>query len=224
MTSSFNAASVAPTPAEQLRARRLPELLRFSSGEQVEQAAQWPARRAEIMEVFEREMFGHSPLIAPGNVRFEVTKLDPGALSRGKGGETIAQINAGFPHWLGANYRKYNGREGELPFDQHWLLATLAPRPLYVVSAQDDAWADPQAEFLGALAASLAWELLGQRGLNSHNWPQTDVPLAQNRVGYHRRSGGHGLTAYDWERVMDFADRQWAKQPNVAQREEKSRI
>ena len=47
-----------------------------------------------------------------------------------------------------------------MPFDQHWLLACVAPRAL-----------------------------LGPR------------------LGYYRRGGRHGLSAYDWAWALDFAER-----------------
>ena len=131
------------------------------------------------------------------------------ALSRGKTGETITQINTQFPHWFSTKYKSFNNHPEALPLDQHWLLAAVAPRLLYVVSAHEDGWADPESEFLGAVAASPAYELLGQKGLVTSNLAQTDVPLTEGRIGYHRRTGKHGLTLWDWGRLMDFADAKW---------------
>ncbi|MFW6335857.1 MAG: acetylxylan esterase, partial [Phycisphaeraceae bacterium] len=103
------------------------------------------------------------------------------ALHRGKRGERIADIVTRFPYWFCPAFADWIDRDDELPFDQDALLKLIAPRPVVVLSAADDDWADPEAERRCA-------ETVG--------------------ASYHCRAGGHDLLEEDWMRALDFLEQQ----------------
>ena len=129
------------------------------------------------------------------------------AISRRRFGETVRRINTHFPYWFCGNFHKYGDNEDMLPFDQHELLALIAPRPLYVESGSEDSWADPKGEFLGLSGASPAYELYDYEGFKDSEWPEVEQPVVKGRNGYHIRRGRHDIQEYDWLRFLDFADR-----------------
>ena len=127
------------------------------------------------------------------------------AISRGKKGESIKDIINQFGFWFCDNYRKYMDNEGDMPFDQHFLLSAIAPRHIYVASAQEDEWADPESEFLSCLAVNRVFELFGLKGLVTEDQlPEVGTKLHKGHIGYHLRGGTHYFSRYDWQRIMEY--------------------
>ena len=125
-------------------------------------------------------------------------------------GETVGRINTSFPHWFCGNYHQWNGREAEMPFDQHQLLALTAPRGLLVCSAEEDLWADPEGELLATRAASPAFVLLGEQGLEP-DFKRENFVVSHGNPGYWQRAGKHDVTDRDWERWTGFVKARWGK-------------
>ena len=127
--------------------------------------------------------------------------------------ESIARISKVFPHWFCLNYRNFAGKEFEMDFDQHMMVALMAPRAVAIASASKDHWAGQRGEYASALLASPAWELYGKRGLVSDGFPNPGEARQDGTISYHLREGVHNLTLHDWNRYMDFADRLGWRRP-----------
>ena len=124
-------------------------------------------------------------------------------------GENVSTEMRSFPHWYCRAYGKYVDNEQAMAFDQHLLVASIAPRRILVESF-NEGWFDGKGEYLSCQAASSAWTFLGKPG-----FPQQPFPANFNRscvgpyLGYVRRGGPHGLSGQDWVWLMDFADASW---------------
>lgn len=186
--------------------------------------AAWAWGLSRLLDVLEQQpevdakrviVFGHSRLgktslwAGATDTRFAgVISNDSGAggaaLSKRIFGETVWRLNTSFPHWFCRNFRQYNEKEDTLPFDQHQLLALIAPRLLHVASATEDQWADPRGEFLATQAAAQLYAQLGVKQVPLTEFPAPDAPII-GTVSYHLRTGKHDLTADDWKQYLKSA-------------------
>ncbi|MCA9129470.1 MAG: acetylxylan esterase [Planctomycetales bacterium] len=128
------------------------------------------------------------------------------SLARRNFGENIAYSIAHASWRYCKRFHNYIDRETELPFDQHMLIAMMAPRPVYIASATNDLLADPKGEFLSAVHAEPVYRLWGYAGLGTANWPTPDHSIG-DRIGYHLRTGEHDITDFDWQQYVSFCVR-----------------
>lgn len=132
------------------------------------------------------------------------------ALSRRLIGETPTSINNVMPAWFCGNYKQFSDREQFMPFDQHSVIALIAPRPVYLACASEDLWGDPKGEFLAAKAAESVYALYGEKGIATDSMPPVDVPYDQGFIAYHIRTGKHAVLEYDWKQFVKYAKRIWS--------------
>lgn len=128
------------------------------------------------------------------------------SLSKRLTGEPVAHLSGRLGYWFAPNYARYADNEDALPVDGHLLAALIAPRPLLILSAAEDAWSDPEGEFLGGLNADPVYRLLGADGMATTQWPAPQQ-LIDSSLGYYLRPGGHNVTAEDWQATLAFADK-----------------
>ena len=115
------------------------------------------------------------------------------AISREKpsDAEALSDIIGTFPFWF---IRSFSSDASVLPFDQHMLLALIAPRYVMIGAAIEDVWADNEGQLLSCQLASKAWGYYGKGGLSAD--------LDSGEVAFYTRGGSHFLSREDWQRYM----------------------
>jgi hypothetical protein len=111
----------------------------------------------------------------------------------GRGGkEGLEDYTKIFPYQVGPRLAQFAGHVEQLPFDQHWFIALVAPRPFISLEATDDQFCNANASRQSVTAAKPVYEFLG-------------VP---DKIAIHFRPGTHNLAPADWAAALDFCDQQ----------------
>lgn len=124
--------------------------------------------------------------------------------------ETPKIINGHFPHWFNPEFKTFVDAPEKLPFDQHELMALVAPRALLISVAEEDKWSNPPGQFAMERAAEPAWRLLGAPKMELQTYPAAPV-LSKGVMGFYYRTGKHATQADDWAAFLAYADAQFRK-------------
>lgn len=177
----------------------------------------WSALSTEIARLLHEE---HDSIVTWGHSRYGKTALLAAAYSehidgaiahqsgtggaslfRDKPGETFADIVTGYPHWFSQSAQDYADNPHTLPLDQHFLLATLAPKPVMLGNARRDVWSDPEGAFRAAKAATKTYQAFGDSGLTAEKLGEF-VPT--DSLSFWIRPGTHGVVEEDWPAFLEF--------------------
>ena len=168
-----------------------------------------PALDPDRMAIYGHSRFGKAVLVA-GALDSRIDAVIAHQSGRGgaalfasEKGEPIEKMAAAYPQWLNSAYAARLERGETLPFDQHHVLALLAPRPVLLGHGRRDGWSDPDGAFRAAKGANPAYQLYGNDGLTADTLRDFD-PASD--IAYWIRRGTHGETKEDWEAFFEFLD------------------
>ncbi|MBI1832389.1 MAG: acetylxylan esterase [Planctomycetes bacterium] len=135
-------------------------------------------------------------------------------------GELLENVaGRGEYHWMAGNYLKYGADEGkfgkktagDLPVDQHQLIALCAPRLCFIsngIPPGNPNWIDARGSFMAGVLAGPAYRLLGKKDLGTKGDYLTDkMPAVNELIGgelaWRQHDGGHTNTPnfptfYEW--------------------------
>jgi hypothetical protein len=116
----------------------------------------------------------------------------------GRGGkEGLDLMMKKYPNWFSPHLHAFWGHVDQLPFDEHWFLALVAPRPFLALEGETDQVSLANAVKHSVQGAKPVYALLG----------------AADRLGVNYANHGHAYTSEDSAALMDFADKHLRNRP-----------
>ena len=123
------------------------------------------------------------------------------ASSRSTTGEGLERMARTYPHWLRPGLAGDLESGWQPTYDQHYLLALSAPKPMFLGNARRDVWSDPNSTYRIAQAADAAYEAAGVAGLVDEGM-RAFHPQAE--IAYWLRTGGHSVISEDIDVFITF--------------------
>ena len=107
------------------------------------------------------------------------------------GKEGLTEMVRKYPNWFSPHLHQFWGQPDKLPFDEHWLIALVAPRPLICLEGDHDQNVNQNGVYQSIVAARPAYVFLH----------------APDRLGVSWADRPHGMVQGDWDALLSFADK-----------------
>jgi hypothetical protein len=107
------------------------------------------------------------------------------------GKEGLTEMVRKYPNWYSDHLHQFWGQPDKLPFDEHWLIALCAPRPMIALEGDHDQNVNQNGVWHSLVAAKPAYEFF-------HD---------PDRIGISFADRPHGMVQGDWDALLAFADK-----------------
>ena len=107
------------------------------------------------------------------------------------GKEGLTEMVRKYPNWFSPHLHQFWGQPDKLPFDEHWLIALVAPRPFISLEGEHDQNVNANGVYQSIVAARPAYAFLH----------------ATDKLGVSWADRPHGMAQGDWDALLAFADR-----------------
>jgi len=107
------------------------------------------------------------------------------------GKEGLTEMVRKYPNWFSPHLHQFWGQPDKLPFDEHWFMALVAPRPLICLEGDHDQNVNQNGVYQSIVAARPAYAFFH----------------ATDKLGVSWASRPHGMVQGDWDALLAFADK-----------------
>jgi hypothetical protein len=107
------------------------------------------------------------------------------------GKEGLTEMVRKYPNWFSPHLHQFWGQPDKLPFDEHWFIALVAPRPLISLEGDHDQNVNQNGVYQSLLAARPAYAFFH----------------ATDKLGVSFANRPHGMVQGDWDALLAFADK-----------------
>jgi len=107
------------------------------------------------------------------------------------GKEGLTEMVRKYPNWFSPHLHQIWGQPDKLPFDEHWFIALVAPRPLISLEGDHDQNVNLNGVYQSIVAARPAYAFFH----------------ASDKLGVSFANRPHGMVQGDWDALLAFADK-----------------